>query len=379
MAKIDKHEAFMDVLHGMITKEASAGTATGVPGKDTHYTSVSKETEHVDKNKEGKPEHNPQEVKQEKAHDGSDPTKTHKAAEEVKEAEVAKDTAASQHLPDTKAAKPAKEEAHTEIKQEVKAAEANTNEKLAQLGQQLLDTINEMNKTGTAGTATGVPGKDTHYASVGSEHDKVDKNKEGKPEHNPQEVKQEKGKDGPIHGKKAEEEELDLDKEASFALGRQFARAFLANKTAEENIYKEAGRRDFEALIAQASAELEAEQPKQVAKPAPIAKVAEANDEALQVKQAEEAGAQAFYAMLKQAQEQEQANQVKLAFEQKVTALWAEKKAAEEKAAKLEAKLAEQEASIQKQAEEAKLDAKFAAWGGRVVEEVITRLKQTPA
>ena len=75
MAKIQKHAEFMDTLHSMITKQATAGTATGVPGKDTHYQSVSKETEHVDKNKEGKPEHNPQEFKQEKATDHSDPTK----------------------------------------------------------------------------------------------------------------------------------------------------------------------------------------------------------------------------------------------------------------------------------------------------------------
>ena len=388
MAKIEKHAEFMDKLHGMITKEATAGTASGKPGADTHYTSVSKETEHVDKNKEGHPEKNPQEVKQEKAHDSSDPTKTHKSAEEIeaeKTAELEKEaTKVAPQVTSTAVAKPG-ETAKNEVKQTVKTSEETpSNEKLAQLGQQLLDTINEMNKQATAGTASGKPGADTHYASVGSEHDKVDKNKQGKPENNPQEFKQEKGKAAPItnSAKHAEEAELELDKEASFQLGRNFARAFLASKTAESNIYKEAGRRDFEALIAQASSELETESKTKVAAPvavaAPVQKQAEAQTEDLQVKQAEEAGAQAFYALLKQAQDEEKANQTKLAFDNQINALLAEKQAAESKAAELAAKLAAQEANIQKQAEESKLDAKFAQWGGRVVEEVISRLKSEP-
>ena len=377
MAKIEKHAEFMDALHGMITKDATAGKATGKPGADTHYTSVSKETEHVDKNKEGHPEHNPQEFKQEKAKDGSDPTKTHKAAEEIKPEEVSKEAAVAPQSVSTAPAKPGVDAPNT-IEQTVKKAnETGSNEKLAQLGQQLLDTINEMNKNATAGTATGVPGKDTHYASVGSEHDKVDKNKQGHPEHNPQEFKQEKGKAEPITNKSGEEAELELDKEASFQLGRNFARAFLASKTAESNIYKEAGRRDFEALIAQASSELEAEAPKKEVKHvghvAPV-KVAEAQED-VQVKQAEEAGAQAFYALVKQAQEEEKANQIKWAFDTQINTLLAEKTAAETKANELAVKLATRDAEIQKQAEEAKLDAKFAQWGGRVVDEVIARLK----
>ena len=382
MAKIEKHAEFMDLLHGMITKEATAGKATGKPGADTHYTSVSKETEHVDKNKEGHPEHNPQEFKQEKAKDESDPTKTHKAAEEVKPGETpVKEAAVAPQSVSTAPAKPGVD-APNKIEQTVKKAEeGGTNEKLAQLGQQLLDTINEMNKNATAGTATGVPGKDTHYTSVSKETEHVDKNKEGHPEHNPQEFKQEKAKDSSDptkHSKKAEDEELELDKEASFQLGRNFARAFLASKTAESNIYKEAGRRDFEALIAQASAELEAEAPKKNKHMKPMeapVKEAEANDEELQIKQAEEAGAQAFYALVKQAQEEEKANQIKLAFDNQINTLLAEKAKAEKTAAELAHKLAARDAEIQKQAEEAKLDAKFAAWGGRVVEEVISRLK----
>ena len=397
MAQIKKHAEFLDALHTMVTKEANAGTATGKPGADTHYTEVSKETEKVDKNKEGHPEHNPQEFKQEKAHDASDPTKTHKAAEEAaptpeldKEAKAKKEVAVPM-LPDTKPAEAAKIEAPTTVTQheakkvaeekvEEKPVEKTaTNEKLAQLGNQLLEAINEINKQATAGKATGKPGADTHYTEVSKETEKVDKNKEGHPEHNPQEFKQEKAKDesDPTKTHKAAEA-TELDKEASFELGRQFARAFLSTKTATEaNIYKEAGRRDFEALIAQAAAELEQED---VMKPKVVKQAAAPQvDEELQIKQAEEAGAQAFHAMLKQAQDEEQANQVKLAIEQHINKLTIEKTAAETKANELAAKLAEKDAAIEKQAEEAKLDAKFAQWGGRVVEEVISRLKQTPA
>jgi hypothetical protein len=250
MAKIQKHAEFMDTLHSMITKEATAGKATGKPGHDTHYTSVSKETEHVDKNKEGKPEHNPQEFKQEKSTDASDPTKTHKEAGTPEEKKAEK---TPHHLPDTASPAMAKQEAHTEIKQYAgKSKEAS--EKLAELGSQLLAAINEMNKQATAGEASGKPGHDTHYTSVSKETEHVDKNKEGKPEHNPQEFKQEKSTDAsdPTKTHKSANE-LELDKEASFELGRQFARAFLSTKVASEtNIYKEAGRRDFEALIATA-------------------------------------------------------------------------------------------------------------------------------
>jgi hypothetical protein len=405
MAKIQKHADFMDTLHSMITKEATgvaastgAATVTGKPGADTHYTSVSKETEHVDKNKEGHPEHNPQEFKQEKATDKSDPSKKHKSAEEL-EAETTKEAKekAPIHLPDTKPAVAAKEEAPTTVVQHEakKVASDNTgdtNTKLAQLGQQLLDTINEMNKqaSGTAAstgaaTVTGKPSADTHYTSVSKETEHVDKNKQGRPEHNPQEFKQEKATDKSDPSKKHKSaEELDLDKEASFELGRQFARAFLSNKVAaESNIYKEAGRRDFEALIAQASAELDQakevqHEAKTTGKPV-VKKAAEVDEEALQIKQAEEAGAAAFHALVKQAQEEEKFNQVKLAYERQYGEAIAAKTAAEKRAEELAAKLAAQEAAAQKQAEEAKLDAKFASWGSAVVEQVIARLKNESA
>ena len=407
MAKITKHAAFLEQLHGMVTKEATAGKATGKPGGDTNPVSVSESTEHVNKNEEGHPEHNPQEFKQEKASDPSDPTKAHH-----KKAEAAPGTTAlgSSSAPEAKAPAtpapeavksaevdpkvvsnaPAKhgEEAPNKVEQKLakSAEEAPTNEKLAELGKQLLTALDTMQKQAKAGTATGKPGGDTHPVSVSESTDHVNKNEEGHPEHNPQEFKQEKAKDpsDPTkggHKDKKAEEQADLDKEASFELGRQFARTFLTSKTAASvDVYKEAGRRDFETLIAQAASELDLEQPAPTA-PTAVAKVAEDNTkvaEEEQIKQAEEAGAQAFYTMLKQAQDEEKANQVKAAFDQRVNQILAEKKAAEEKAAQLAAKVAEFETNIQKQAEEAKLEAKFATWGSRIVDETISRLKNEP-
>jgi hypothetical protein len=398
MAKIEKHADFIETLHTMITKEGTAGIVTGVPGKDTNPSSISKETEHINKNEEGHPEKNPQEFKQEKATHPSDPTKKH-AEEGTPTDSETKEAAAK--VVDTTPAKPATKDSSTKVEQKV--ADAAPNEKLAELGKQLLDAINVMNKTGTAGVVSGVPGKDTNPSSISKSTDHVNKNEEGHPEKNPQEFKQEKATHPSdptkTHSKKAEEEALELDKEASFELGRQFARSFLSsNSIAENNIYKEAGRKDFEALIAQASAELDAEGKKThhdvvfqgVKKPSvkteEAVKVAEVNEyltkqaeEEMQVKQAEEAGAQAFYSLLKEAQEQEQVDQIKLAFEQRINGLVNEKNAAEQIATALSNKLAEQTATLEKKAADDQLDAKFAQWGGRVVEEVISRLKHEPA
>ena len=390
MAKIQKHAAFLDQLHSMVTKEAAAGTATGKPGADTHPVSVSEKTEHVNKNEEGKPEHNPQEFKQHPASDPSDPTKTHhKKADEAPEAEkTAEKSPAAAHMPGTalEAKAPAKEAPHAVTQKE--AAEvapvaevkvASTNDKLAALGQQLLDTVNELNKEATAGKASGKPGVDTHPVSVSEKTEHVNKNEQGKPEKNPQEFEQHPAKDpsdpSKTHHKKADEAEL--DKEASFELGRQFARTFLTTKTAGVvDLYKEAGRRDFEALIAEASASLDQE-----AKP--VAKVQEKQAaavdnsaaEAALTKQAEADGAKAFQDLYKQAQEQEQANLYKQAVEQQINQLLAEKQAAVNYAQQMAAKLAAHEAEMQKKAEEEKLDNKLAQWARFVGEDVVNRLK----
>ena len=394
MSKSTKSANFLDQLHEMIIKEgqkktatASTGTAASHPVVDAAVASVSKATEHTDKNSVGPEKNEPQKFEQKPNTEPANPTKKHKTAEEEAE-ELAKEAKAKvvATSPDTTKPEAAKEEAPVKVVQKenvmpkVAEVKPEANVKLAALGQQLLDAINQMSKEGTAsdGKATSHPGGDTKVESVSKKTEKTDKNKVG-PEHNePQKFEQkpntEESNPTKAHkkaGSDAADEEL--DKEASYELGRQFARTFLASKTAADTtIYKEAGRRDFETLIATAAAELEQEEVKK----GKNVKVAEAQDETEQIKLAEEAGAQAFYQLMKQAQEEEQSNQVKLAFEAQINKLISEKNAAEQEAAKAKAELSKQAAEMEKKAEEDKLDAKFASWGGRIVEEFVSRLKQ---
>lgn len=427
MPKITKHAEFLDTLRGMVTKEGqtkegNAGTASGVPCTDTHPEKVPESTEHVNKNEQGHPEKNPQDFKQEKGKDGplhgkkgEDQTAEEKAAEKTackcgktpcvcskEKAAEATPLAGAAQVPDTKAPAVAKDAPNTVSQTAAKTAEDNTeNLKLAELGEKLLAAIKEANeKTASkAGTASGVPGHDTKPASMPASTDHVNKNKEGRPEHNPQEFKQEKGKEGPLHGQpaaavkdvaKTGAAQEDIDKQASFELGRQFCRSFLQTKVASQaDMYKEAGRRDFETLIAQAADELDKQQKQaqqnqyyqaNTPQARPQTKQAAAlYDEQYAEKQAEEAGAQAFYGMMKQAQEEYQAEQIKLAFEQQVAAINAEKDAALKKAAELEAALKDKEASLQKKAEEEKRAQEFHTWGNYVVDQVMTRLQSEAA
>ncbi len=364
MAKITKHADFLEDLRKQITKTSEAGKVTGKPGADTHYTSVSESTETVNKNEQGKPEHNPQEVKQEASKDKSDPTKGHKKAEE---AEVEKEAKAAPQLPDTGKA-PAPVEATNKTEQKKTAEESDTT--IAELGKRILETIKaaqaeELEKEAKAGKVTGKPGADTHYTSTSEKTETVNKNEQGKPESNPQEVKQEASKDKSDPTKKHAEQE-DLDKIASFELGRQFCRSFIQTKTAA-NLTKEAGRRDFETLITRAAEELNYNKQAQVKK-------AE-DDSAVIEKQAEEAGALAFQALYKQAQEEYQAEQLKLAFEQRLATLIQEREAFEKEANEAKRALAEKEASLQKKAEEEKRAGEFAQWGNYIVNEVMSRIR----
>ena len=292
-------------------------------------------------------------------------------------------------------AKDAKNEASQKKAEEAPAAPTE-NLKLAELGQQLLQAIkaaqaDELNKQAEKPQASGVPGQDTKPASMGAHTDKVNKNEQGHPEKLTQGYEQHPGKDGPLHGKpqneahasgtKAAEQvsQEELDKQASFELGRQFCRNFLQTKVAsQQEVYKEAGRRDFETLIAQAAAELDQQKQAQQ-QPVQTKQASAVVDESYAEKQAEEAGAQAFYAMMKQAQEEYQAEQVKLAFEQRVQAIAMEKAAAEKRAAELEAQLKAKEAEMQKKAEEEKRAQEFHAWGNYVVDQVLAKLQSEAA
>lgn len=144
---------------------------------------------------------------------------------------------------------------------------------------------------------SGVPGTDTGITSVSDKTETTDKNGVGPEKLNKDqgyEQKDTKDKSEPLKGAKKAEDQ-DAVKTASYDIGRQFC-AMLLQKTAEVKVsqekqaeaelLKEAGRKDFDILIAQAAAELESQQ---------------ANDLA-QEKQAEAQGAAAFDELFKQAQ-----------------------------------------------------------------------------
>ena len=226
--KLTKHAQVLTDLKNLMKKEAE-NAATGVPGADTNYTSVSDSTEKVNKNEKGHPEKNPQDVSQKPSTDSSDPTKAGKPVE-LLEAEK-------------KGA-----ELFDEVYTQEKTATA--------LGHELLAAIQKI-----AQSATGVPGADTNYTSVSDSTEKVNKNEKGHPEKNPQDVSQKPSTDSsdPTKaGKQANVSQEDIDKLASFEWGRSVAFELLKQAADQElTVYKEAGRRDFETLIAQAAQELE--------------------------------------------------------------------------------------------------------------------------
>lgn len=395
MAKITKHAEFLTSLQKAMSKQAENPTATGVPGKDTHYVSVSEKTEHVDKNSQGKPEKNPQDFHQKPSGDASEPSKAKHGAEAAVEApavaEVAKEASAgapAAALPDTGKAPVAKAaESKTEQKvaaaaeepvKEAAAAPApvaaeTSNVKLAELGSQLLKLIEGMNKEAEKPEASGVPGKDTHYVSVSEKTEHVDKNKQGKPEKNPQDFSQKPSgdKSEPAKAKKAADEVIgeEAEKIASYEFGRSFFRELVKNAVAQpaapQPQVKTAGRRDFEQLIAQAAAELEQQQvEKQAADQAAV--------------DAEAAGAAAFQQFYKQAQYEQAltvAQQTEAALNQKIASIEAEKVAAEKRAVEAEKVAAAKEAILAEKAATEKRAEEFRAWSDYTVKSVIDQLK----
>lgn len=397
MTKIAEHKEFLNTLRTMINKQANGPTATGKPGADTHFTAVDPKHDKVDKNNQGRPEKNPQDVSQKPATDSSEPSKPKHAEETPAAVETKEAQAKTSQMPDTakseKAAEaPAKVEqkiaTETEKVEEKQAAapapeakveekqaatpvpDANT--KLAALATDLQNMLAEMQKQANGPTATGKPGADTHFTAVDAKHDTVDKNKQGRPEKNPQEVSQKPATDSsePSKPKHAEEE---VEKLASFELGRQFARAMW--KTAQENVQaqvKTAGRRDFEQLIAQAAAELEQQESEKQG--AALFDELYTNE-----KQAEEAGAQAFNELYKLAQYEYALGIAKQAEEQlnvKLAAEQAAREAAEKRAAAVAAALAEKEAALNEKIAAEKRAAEMNAWANVIMDGVVDRLQR---
>jgi hypothetical protein len=239
MAKLTKHAEVLNQLHSMVKKQAAEAqkNISGTPGADVKSVSVSDHHESYNKNSVG-PENVPQSYSQKPSEDSAEPLSTAKTAND--------------------------------------------------LGTEILDIIRKQAEA--ADSVTGKPG-DVKSESVGDDQENVDKNAV-KPENNKQNYSQKGSTDDskPLaNAKKAEVEEL-AAKVASYELGRQFCAALLKSageqfEVNETALMKEAGRRDFDAMIAQAAENLETE------------KTAE--------KQAALAGASYFDEMLKQAALQE--------------------------------------------------------------------------
>lgn len=261
MAKLTKKAEILKKLHTLVEKEGALAQTniSGVPGSDTSFTSVSESNETTDQNSIGPEKLNDkQKYEQKPATDEAEPLAGAKTASEAQIDKLANSILES--IQSKLQPQPTEKE----------AAEAQTN-------------------------ISGKPGKDTNFESVADKNETTDQNAVGPEKLNDkQKHSQKPATDSatPLANAKTAEE---LNKEASYRLGAQFCEALVKRasliKQAEAHrqqveMVKEAGRRDFEALIQQAALEI---------------KQAE-DSRALAAKQAEEYGAAQFDAMLKQAQ-----------------------------------------------------------------------------
>lgn len=169
-------------------------------------------------------------------------------------------------------------------------------------------------------------------------------------------------KNKPLSKTKSAEElerEANVDKTASYLLGKQFAEA-IAQQALNEKVAmaKEAGRRDFEIMISKAAKALEASKP------------AEKQASQDMSKQAEDAGAAEFQRLYKQAQDElvqtKQASQIDQV-KQYVAGI---QKQAAEQINTLKAQLAEKEAAIKAAALEQKENEKIAAMCNAITQAV---------
>lgn len=369
MSKTNKNKEALDQLYDMVIKDASAGAKpnniSGVPGADTNYQSVAESNEKTDKNSVGADKLKPQEHSQKPQTDPSTPVK---AGNEVDPPVAA--PAPVVETPKTAAEAPAVT---------APVVEASSGD-VAKLATELLAAIEKMSAAAKPNAISGVPGKDTAFQSVSPKTETTDKNSVGADKLKPQEHSQKPSTDASKPVAKAAGEvaaevtSADVDKVASYELGRQLAEAIMKQAQANElEMVKAAGRRDFEMLVAQASQELEAQGRQQYNQNSTV-KTASFDKEA-EEKMAEEAGAAAFQEMLKQAKYEYAITELNKQTEElkaKVASLALEKEAAD-KAAK--AAVDAKEAYIASKLAEEREEQKFAAWSNHTAETLMTRLK----
>jgi hypothetical protein len=367
--KLNKHAEVLSQLHQLVqkemSKEAEKPEATGKPGKDTNYEQVDSKNDNTNKNQVGADKLSPQNHEQHKATDPSVPINhAKKADEEVK--------------PEEKAAAVKPEEKAAEVKPEEKADAAKNEKSAAEIGKEILTMIDkfaetakkaELSKQSEKPEASGKPGKDTNYEQVDPKNDTTNKNQVGADKLSPQNHEQHKATDPSVpinHAKKAEDDKPsaeDVNKVASYEFGKTLAEMILKSAVEQElALAKEAGRKDFEQLIALAAQELESDKTKTAS-------------EDVTEKHAEEAGAAAFQDIVKAAKHEQDIELIKKEAEDlkaKLAAVEAEKVRAVKEA---EDKLAVKEAELRRQEEEKREIAKWSAMSDYITNNVFERLK----
>lgn len=324
LQKISEQKDILNTLRELVIKEANNPVATGKPGADTKVQAIDPKHENHDKNQIGADKNGPQAHEQHKATDPSTPVQ--KTSEE------------------------AVEEA---------PAEKKSVEKLAE------EILAHIQKTAEKPKATGKPGADTKYQAVSAEAEKHNKNEIGADKNAPQSFEQHKATDPSAPLKKAELSDEDLEKLSSYVLGQKIAEMnFKMAHERDLGMAKLSGRRAFEEMITQAAAELETTQTKT------------ANDNSMLEKQAEEAGANYFNELMKQAQAEYAVNQ--LVAQNQALAKQAQDLAQEVAYVKQAASqvIAEKQAELQKQVQEREDLAKWASMADYVKTQVLEGLKQ---
>ncbi len=333
MTKTAKNREILKQLHELVVKQAAVKpVATGVPGKEPDSSSVSEKNDKVDQNAV-KPENNgPQGHEQKASTDPAKPTGDKKAEDKL----IDKDAAVT--------------------------PEANAS--VEKLGQEILELLQ---KFADNPVATGIPGKEPSSASVSEKNDTVNQNAV-KPENNTPQGYNQKPATGdaiPVATAKAAEEKAQADKVASYELGRLWGELVLkkAHEQEQEQI-KEAGRRDFELLVAKAAAQLKESTGKQ--------KTASVAD---QEKQAEAQGAAAFQELYKRAQVEQAVMQIVQQNEQLTAKLAEIQKAAADMEAAHQAALAQKQAELDRVAAEEREQQKFAQFASLIESRIIDRLR----
>ncbi len=347
MTKSAKNKEILQQLHDLVTKTAGAPkpVATGVPGKEPDSGAVSAKHDTVNQNAVGPEGNTPQKHDQKPSTDPAKPTGGKKAEDETAPA-TAKEAA-------TEAAPAAEKAAEASP-----AAEANTS--VEKLGRDIMEMIQ---KFANNPVATGIPGKEPNSGAISEKHDHVDQNSVKPENNNPQSHGQKPASDPAVpvaHAKSAEETE----KAASYALGQLWGELVIKQAYDQQlEQIKEAGRRDFEVLVAQAAEQMKSAS-KQTEKTAADAE-----------KQAEAEGAAAFQNLYKQAQIEQALGQIIAQNEALAAKVASFEKEAAAKEAEHKAALAAKQAELDRRDAEEREQQKFAQFASLIENRIMDRMR----